>query len=92
MENDIKTALLIILTLYSVIISVLFWTDNVDRSKRERELTESINRKESELKKREGTVIDKEMYFRELTKLKMIQSSALDILKSYSIQNNIVKI
>jgi len=81
--NDIKTVFLIVLLMYSVIITVLYWTNFNDREKQERELTESLTRRENELKKREATIIEKEMCFRELTKLKTVRDSALDILQSY---------
>lgn len=81
--NDIKTVFLIVLLMYSVIISVLYWTNYTDKQKQERELTESLSRRENELKKREASVVDKELCFRELTKLRTVRDSALDILESY---------
>lgn len=86
--NDIKTVFLIILLMYSVIISVLYWTNYTDKQKQERELTESLSRRENELKKREESVVDKELCFRELTKLRTVRDSALDILESYVIKQS----
>ena len=86
--NDIKIIFLIILLMYSVIISVLYWTNLTDQEKQKRELTESLARRENELKRRESSVIDKELCFRELTKLKTVRDSALEILQSYIIQQS----
>ena len=86
--NDIKTVPIIILLMYSVIISVLYWTNYTDKQKQERELTESLLRRENELKKREASVVDKELCFRELTKLRTVRDSALDILESYVIKQS----
>lgn len=74
--------------MYSVIISVLYWTNYTDKQKKERELTESLLRRENELKKREESVVDKELCFRELTKLRTVRDSALDILESYVIKQS----
>ena len=86
--NDIKTVPIIILLMYSVIISVLYWINYTDKQKQERELTESLLRRENELKKREASVVDKELCFRELTKLRTVRDSALDILESYVIKQS----
>ena len=86
--NDIKIVPIIILLMYSVIITVLYWTNYTDKQKQERELTESLSRRENELKKREESVVDKELCFRELTKLRTVRDSALDILESYVIKQS----
>lgn len=85
MIETIKTILLVLLLIYSVIISVLYWTDYINKENYQKDKNESLTYKENELKKRESIVVDKEICFRELTKLKTIQNSVLDILKSNSV-------
>lgn len=85
MIETTKTVLILILLIYGIITTVLYWVqyDNLQnyQSAKDKQLSD----KESELNKRESIVVDKEICFRELTRLKTIQESALDILKSYSI-------
>lgn len=85
MFETIKTILLVLLLIYGVVLSVLYWTDYTNRENYQKEKNNTLVYKENELKKRESIVVDKEICFRELTKLKTIQNSVLDILKSYSV-------
>ncbi len=71
--------------MYATVITVLYWNDYANRPLLIREKEESLSNREIELSRRDSMVVDKEICFRELTKLKTIQSSALDILKSYNI-------
>ena len=65
--------------------TVLYWTDYVNKEKYQKDKDESLQRRDAELTRRESIVVDKEICFRELTKLRTIQASALDILKMYTI-------
>ena len=85
MLETIKTLLLIIILIYAVIMTVLYWKDYTDKENYQKAKDDSLNRRDDELKRRESIVVDKEICFRELTKLKTIVASASDILKMYSI-------
>lgn len=85
MFDTLKTVLLVVLFIYSIIISVLFWIDKNNLENYQKDRLSLIVAKEKELEKRESIVVDKEICFRELTKLKTVQSTALDVLKSYTI-------
>ncbi len=65
--------------------TVLYWTDYVNKDKYQKDKDDNLRRREDELTRRESIVVDKEICFRELTKLRTIQASALDILKMYTI-------
>ena len=77
-------AILVILFIYAVVISVLYFLDLKERDKFQKETLDSIKTREEELKRRETMVVDKELCFRELTKLKTLQNSILDILSQDS--------
>ena len=82
--DSFKFFLLILLIIYSTIISILYLDIHINASNYQKERENTLMKKEKELTNRESIVVDKEICFRELTKLKTIQSTALDVLKSYS--------
>jgi hypothetical protein len=84
MIDQIKSFLLITILMYAIVISVLYWTEYTNKQKYLSEKTNDLNYKENQLSKRENLVVDKEVCFRELTKLQTIQNSVLELLKSYS--------
>lgn len=65
--------------------TVLYWKDYTDKENYQKTKDESLNRRDDELTRRESIVVDKEICFRELTKLRTILASALDILKMYNV-------
>ena len=83
--ETIKTLLVFILIVYSIVISMLYWHQYTNMQSYQKEKEDILISKEKELINRESIVVDKEICFRELTKLKTIQSTALDVLKSYAI-------
>lgn len=85
MIETIKNIILLILLIYSVAISTLFWFYYNNLSVYQKDKDNLLEAKEKELQNRESIVVDKEICFRELTKLKTIQNTALDVLKSYSL-------
>lgn len=72
--------LISILFIYAIIISVLYFIDLNKRDEFQKDKINILNEREDELKRRESIVVDKEVCFRELTKLKTIQHSILDML------------
>ena len=61
--------------------TILYWYDYLNRDKYQKERENTLNAQADNLKQRESLVVDKEICFRELTKLKTIQNSIYDILK-----------
>lgn len=85
MIENLKNIMLFLMLIYSIIISVLFWTKYNNLENYQKDKLDFILLKEKELSQREGIIVDKEICFRELTKLKTINDTALDVLKSYKI-------
>ena len=83
MVESIKTFLLVIILIYAIIITVLYWTEYTNKQQYLKDKSNNLNDKETELTRRENSIIDKEVCFRELTKIQTIQNSALNLLKSY---------
>jgi hypothetical protein len=82
--ESIKTCLLIIILIYTIVITVLYWTEYTNKQQYLHDKSRSLNNKDIELTRREKSIVDKEVCFRELTKLQTIQNSALTLLKSYN--------
>lgn len=85
MLDILKNIILLLLLIYSITISVLFWTQYANLENYQKDKSNSLTTKEKELNQRESIIVDKEICFRELTKLKTINETALDVLKSYVI-------
>lgn len=83
--DNVKTFFILILIVYSVVVSMLYWHQYQNSQNYQKEKDDILAMKEKDLANRESIVVDKEICFRELTKLKTIQSTAMDVLKSYSI-------
>jgi predicted PurR-regulated permease PerM len=84
MIESVKTFLLIIILIYAIVITVLYWTEYTNKQQYLQDKSNNLNDKEKELIRRENSIVDKEVCFRELTKLQTIQTSALTLLKSYN--------
>lgn len=83
MIESIKTFLLVIILIYAIVITVLYWTEYTNKQQYLQDKVNNLNDKDKELNRRENSIVDKEVCFRELTKLQTIQNSALTLLKSY---------
>lgn len=89
MIDSIRGMLALMLLIYAVIISVLYFNDLRQKDDYMKIKEESLKRKEEDLAKRESIIVDKEICFRELTKIKTIHTNVLDILKSYTVPTKI---
>lgn len=83
MWDILRNIIIVILLIYSIVISVFFWIERTNLQNFQKDKISFIELKEKELTQRESIVVDKEICFRELTKLKTIHTTALDVLKSY---------
>ena len=72
--------IIFLLFVYSLVLSVLYFNDLKEKDNFQRSRLNDIILKEEELKRRESIVVDKEICFRELTKLKTVQNSIFDML------------
>jgi hypothetical protein len=77
---NIYLIIIMILIIYAVVISILYYIQLRNADNILKEKTESLKDKEEELKKRESLIVDKELCLRELTKIKTIHTSIQDIL------------
>lgn len=85
MIDSISDVLILMLLMYAIVISVLYFNDLKQRDDYMKNKDQSLKQKEEDLVKRESIIVDKEICFRELTKIKTLHTSVLDILKSYSL-------
>jgi hypothetical protein len=82
---DIFKILLLIVLIYAVALSVLFYNEKMQKELFMKNKVEQLAMKESELTKRESLVVDKELCFRELTKIKTIHTTIQDIVNAYKL-------
>lgn len=84
MIESIKTFLLITILIYAIVITVLYWTEYINKQQYLKEKSTTLNDKETELQKRENSIVNKEICIKELAKLQTIQNLTLTLLKSYN--------
>lgn len=84
MIETIKGFLLVIILVYAIVITILYWQDQKNMQNYLKTKEENLLYKSKELDKRENLVVDKEVCFRELTKLKTVQNTVIEVLKSAS--------
>ena len=80
MIESIKNFVIVILIIFGIIMSFLYWYEVNDRERYRKEKEDQLRAKESELNARELAVIDKETCMTELKKLKQTQSSIAQLL------------
>ena len=84
-QSSYYTILIVLLIVYAIIVTTLYLYQRWNIHEYYKEKEDMLTMKEKNLIDRESIVVDKEICFRELTKLKTIQSTALDVLKSYNV-------
>jgi hypothetical protein len=80
MLESAKTFIIVLLIIYSVISSFLYWYELNDKERYEAMKDEQLRLKEAEIKNREMNVLEKEVCMKELKKLKSVQLSISEIL------------
>lgn len=81
----IQTIIIIILLIYSIVISILYFYNVFNNNQILKERENILFQREQELNRRESNLLSKEICLLELTRLRAINKSAVDILKSESI-------
>lgn len=84
MIETIKTCIIILLLVYCFIITFILLENYRKRDQYLKDKVEFINKKTDELNSRERVLVGREVCDRELTRLKTIHKSALDVLNSYN--------
>lgn len=84
MIETIKTSLITLLSIYSIVVTYLIWDQYCRRDQYLKDRVDFVNKKTEELNSRERVLINREICDRELTRLKTIHRSALDVLNSYN--------
>lgn len=82
--DTIAVIIIILITLYALIITWLLYDQYQNHEKYMKDKVDYINTKVVELEQRERIVSGREVCDRELTRLKTIHKSALDVLNSYN--------
>lgn len=89
MIESVKTGMIVLLLVYTFIITYILYEERSNREQYLRDKVDYVNKKTDELNARERSIIGKETCDRELMRLKTIHRSALDVLNSYN-QLNII--
>jgi hypothetical protein len=84
MIEEIKTIIIILLLVYCLIVTYLIYDQIQNREQYMKDKVDHISKKTDELNLRERSLIGREVCDRELTRLKTIHRSALDVLNSYN--------
>lgn len=81
--DAISITLVIVLTIYALFITYLYYAEVKNRDDYLKDKVEYINSKNLELNKREKEVLGKEQCMRNFTKVKTVNEAAVKILQSY---------
>lgn len=84
MPTTVETVAIIVLVIYGLFVTYLLYEQHRNQETYMRDKVDYINTKTQELNTRERALSGREMCDRELTRLKTIQKSALDVLNSYN--------
>jgi hypothetical protein len=84
MSSTIEIIVIILLVVYGLIVTYLLYDQYRNQELYLKDKVDYINNKSLELNARERILIGRETCDRELTRLKTIHKSALDVLNSYN--------
>lgn len=84
MPTTVETVVIILLIVYGLIVTYLLYDQYRNQELYLKDKVDYINNKQLELNVRERALVGKETCDRELTRLKTIHKSALDVLSSYN--------
>ena len=89
MPTTIESVAIIILVVYGLLVTYLLYDQYRNQDMYMRDKVDYINAKTNELNTRERLLVGRETCDRELTRLKTIHKSALDVLNSYNPLTNV---
>lgn len=84
MPTTVETVAIIMLVVYGLIVTYLLYDQHKNQELYMRDKVDYINTKSAELTSRERILVGRETCDRELTRLKTIHKSVLDVLNSYN--------
>lgn len=84
MPTSIETVVIILLVVYGLVVTYLLYDQYRNQESYLKDKVDYINSKQLELSARERNLVGRETCDRELTRLKTIHKSALDVLNSYN--------
>lgn len=84
MLETLKTVLIIFLILVCIILTYFLIDEQNNRDQYMKDRLSMLDRKHNELNSRERSLVGREMCDRDLTRLKTIHRSALDVMKQYT--------
>lgn len=82
--DTLGTVIIILLIVYGLVVTWLLYDQYQNQDRYMKDKVDYINKKTVELDMRERSVAGREVCERELTRLKTIHKSALDVLNSYN--------
>jgi predicted component of type VI protein secretion system len=84
MPTTVESVALIMLVIYGLVVTYLLYDQYRNQEMYMKDKVDYINAKTLEMNARERVLVGKETCDRELTRLKTIHKSALDVLNSYN--------
>ncbi len=84
MPSTVETVVIILLVVYGLIVTYLLYDQYRNHESYLKDKVDYVNSKQLELSARERALVGRETCDRELTRLKTIHKSALDVLSAYN--------
>jgi len=80
MVNHMQNFIIIILIMFSIIMTILYWIEVSDKDRYMRDKEIILNQKDLDLIFRENNIIDKEICMKEVSRLKNVQTNILKMI------------
>jgi hypothetical protein len=80
MADHMQNFIIIILIIFSIIMTILYWIEVSDKDRYMRDKEIMLNQKALDLTFRENNIIDKEICMKEVSRLKNVQTNILKMI------------
>jgi len=80
MADHMQNFIIIILIMFSIIMTILYWIEVSDKDRYMRDKEIMLNQKALDLTFRENNIIDKEICMKEVSRLKNVQTNILKMI------------
>lgn len=80
MADHMQNFIIIILIMFSIIMTILYWIEVSDKDRYMRDKEIILNQKALDLTFRENNIIDKEICMKEVSRLKNVQTNILKMI------------